>query len=58
MGQIVCCLLMVQKLLNSKQKFWNWSTSIISRKCFERPWFADNMNNIRFYGYVYDFSVD
>ena len=48
MEQIVICLWMVQKLLNSKQKILNIS----------KDWSVDNMKKTGFTGYLYDFSVD
>ena len=51
MEQIAIYLLMIQKLLNSKQ-------NILKLRHISKDWSVDNMKNARLNGYVYDFSVD
>ena len=58
MEQIVIYLLMVQKFINLKRKFWNCSKSIICLGNISKDWPTDNLKKTGFNGYVYDFSVD
>ena len=57
MEQIVVYLLMVQKLLNLKQKILKLWHILCVQETFQN-WSVDNMKKTGLNGYVYDFSVD
>ena len=57
MEQIVTCLLMVKKFINSKQKILRLAAPLCLGN-ISKDWTADYMKKIGFNGYVYDFSVD
>ena len=58
MEQIVICLLMVQKFINSKQKILILYQSSLCLGNISKDWSIDNIKKTGFTGYVYDFSVD
>ena len=56
MEQVVIYLLMVQRLLNSKQEILKlWEVSYVSKT--SKNFSVDNMKKTGLNGYVYDFSV-
>ena len=60
MEQIVTCLLMFQKITNSKQKalkLWQLN-SIMLKNHFKRLVIYEIWKKTGFNGYVYDFSID
>ena len=58
MGQIVIYLLMVQKLLNLKQKIQKLLHIHHASETFSKDWSQDNMKKTGFNGYIYDFTAD
>ena len=58
MEQIVIYLLMVQKLLNSKQKILKLIPISLCLGNISKDFSVDNMKKTGLNGYVYDFSVD